>query len=192
MVALDGVVGRVVLSGVLMVVAALGATSCRHDDGEGPAFPDRVDQDCRTRQGCHQLMQKLTQKRDQCFRTYGSEDRPKDCDDNDLHWWALKDHIELTELRAQRQVQSCANQAHAIAQERQKLEKQRQKWHDDRERAARIDKQWRDLDPRKCALEGDEAACYQLVRFIALGPNPHLDEAKAALAAGQKIIEQRK
>jgi hypothetical protein len=178
-------------SSALTSAVALGAMGCRHNDSEEPAFPVRVDQACRTRQGCQQLLHKLAQKRDYCFRAYGPEDRPRDCDDNDLYWWALKDHIELTDLRAQRANQACEHQAQAIAAERDKLERQRKRWHDERERAARIDKQWRDLDPRKCALEGDDAACYQLVRFIALGPSPHLDEAKAALAAGQKLIEQR-
>jgi hypothetical protein len=192
MVSVHGSGRRAGWSQALLLLTALTWTSCRYSEGEEPAFPDRVEESCRTRQGCHQLLQKLTQKRDYCFRTYGSADRPPDCDDNDLYWWALKDHIELTELQAQRRQQACTTQLAAIAEERKKLEQERRRWHDERERAARSDKQWRDLDPRKCALEGDEAECYHLVRFIALGPSPHLDEAKAALAAGQKLIDQRK
>lgn len=177
---------------LVCAVLMLVSWGCRHEETDEVVFPKRVEASCRTRQGCQQLLQKLTQKRDYCFQEYGTDARPADCDANDLHWWALKDHIELVELRAQRHAGACQAQAQQIAQERQKLEQQRQQWHQEREHAARIDKQWRDLNPRKCALEGDEDTCYQLVRFIALGPNPHLDEAKAALASGQKVIEDRK
>ena len=184
------------------LVAALGVAlfGCRHTTEENPSFPDRVEQECRTGEGCQQLFVKLGEKRDFCYREYGtSPERPIDCDWNDLYWWALKDHIELNELRAQRQSagnerpdRPQQNELRSLTRERQQLDQARQQWQAERDKAVQIDRTWRELDPRKCAMEGDADACYRLVQFISLGDSPQAAEAKAALAAGQKLIEERK
>jgi hypothetical protein len=186
--------------GMLMVATARCWCGCRRASEEEPRFPERVEQECRTREGCQQLLWRLSEKRDFCYREYGtSPERPKDCDDNDLYFWALKDHIELTELRAQRQNPGNERQdkqrqseIRGLTRDKQQLDQARQQWQSEREKAAQIDRTWRELDPRKCAIEGDEEACYRLVQFIALGDSPQLAEAKAALASGQKLIEERK
>jgi len=188
------------IAAALLAATTVGLSGCRHSTEEQPSFPERVEQDCKTREGCQVLLAKLGEKRDFCYREYGtSPDRPKDCDRNDVYWWALKDHIELTELRAQRQNAGCQRdekqrqaELRGVTRERQQLDQARQQWQSDREKAAQVDRTWRELDPRKCAIEGDEDACYRLVQFIALGDSPQAAEAKAALAAGQKVIEERK
>jgi hypothetical protein len=191
---------RWLATAALVAAALLGLPGCRHSVEEEPSFPERVEQDCRTREGCQQLLARLGGKRDFCYREYGtSPERPIDCDWNDLYWWALKDHIELTELRAQRQNAGGERadrqrqvEIRSLSRERQQLDQARQDWQAERDKAAQVDRTWREVDPRKCAIEGDEDACYRLVQFIALGDSPQAAEAKAALAAGQKVIAERK
>lgn len=188
----------------LLVAAASTLVGCRHAEEEWePSFPQMVEQHCQTRNGCQQLFGRLSAKREYCYREYGTaEDRPADCDWNDVYWWALKDHIELTDLQAQRAAPCPSANAGGrttnprldagVSRERQQLEKERAQWRKEREQAVVAEDEWHKLDPKRCALAGEEDACYQLVQFISLGPNPHTEEAKTALASGQKIIEERK
>jgi hypothetical protein len=187
---------------ILVVIPAvvLCAVSCeRRDDGAQPNFPKKVQQSCRTQAGCSALFRQLSAERNRCYDDYGPDYGTGECKINELHWWALKDHIELIELRRRHGQQACQQQQQEVQKERQQLRTEReqlaqvqQQWREERKRAAQIDTQWREIDPKRCSLLGESEACYQLVRFISLGDNPHLAEAKAALEAGQRLIAQRK
>jgi len=187
--------------GFCVALLAFGLSGgCRHsDEADDPAFPELVDAHCQTREGCQQLLGRLAAKRDFCFQEYGtSEDRPVDCDWNDIYWWALKDHVELLDLRA-RKPEPCAQndsargrESRGLARGRQEPEPARPEWQRQQEATIHVEQIWAEIDPKKCAIEGDEAACYQLVRFIALGESPHRAEAQAALAAGQRVIDERR
>ncbi len=186
-------------SGFALLVTSYAASCHRRDDGAQPDFPKKVQQSCRTQAGCSALFQQLTAARNQCYDDYGPDYGSDECNINELQWWALKDHIELIELRRRQGQQACHQQQKKLQNERQQLQRERQQleqvqqqWREERQRAARIDTQWREIDPKRCSLLGESDACYQLVRFIALGDSPHLAEAKAALEAGQRIIARRK
>jgi hypothetical protein len=196
---------RRLASSSLTALAAAGSVvvlvGCRHAEDEWePSFPTQVEQHCQTRPGCQQLFARLSAKREFCYREYGTgEDRPVDCDWNDVYWWALKDHIELTDLREHRaapcpsaEPRQRITPARDVSRERQDLDREREAWRKEREQAVVAEDEWRKLEPKRCALGGEEEVCYQLVQYIALGANPHTEEAKTALAAGQRVIDERK
>lgn len=179
------------------LIAAVGAAAC----GAGapsPTLAERMAEQCTTIAGCEQLLAELTAERNECL--VGR--RPVNCEEREKSFVIVRQH-----LRQRREEALARAHSEAIiegAEEREASKDALSQEH--AELAAKplvtaiadapappdTEAAWNALDPKRCALQGDEDACYAIFRFLSTtGESPHRAEATAALEAGRKLIEER-
>jgi len=155
-----------------------------------PKFAAKMGEACLTIEGCRELMAELDVEQKRC--EVGP--RPTNCIERQAQYDVVRRQVTLLDAHARKLGEaeaSAAGQAERDA-EAEALEAEHASFSAEGQAKADVEVAWTKVDPKRCALGGEEDACYDLVRFIALtGDGPHGAEARAALEAGQRLIAER-
>jgi len=155
-----------------------------------PEFAGRMGEACLTIEGCRALMAELDAEQKKC----DLGPRPTNCNERHAQYDVVRRQVTLldAQARAQGEAKASATRQKERETEAAALKTEHAAFSADGQAKADVEAAWSRMDPKRCALRGDEVACYELVGFIAMaGEGPHTAEARAALEAGQRVITQR-
>jgi hypothetical protein len=155
------------------------------------AFAETMGRECLTAERCHALLDVVTAARKEC--EVGR--RPANCEEREAQYRVVKAQLALVEAHERAYAESLAIDAGESARdaETRALETQHKELSTETAKRESLTAAWTALDPKACALGGDEDACYALVRFLAMADDgPHHAEAREALSAGQRLIAEKK